>query len=223
MRQCLVGLKFGKLTVLEMIKLDHKAGMRCKCLCDCGEITIKESRNLKNGRTTSCGCNINQSHILKFKKENPQASEQEVMKERIKSHTQWNGECLEWTATLSNGYGTFVHNGRVINASRASWIAEYGPIPKERLVLHHCDNRKCCRVEHLFLGSHKDNTEDMIKKRRDRWDTCRKFPVGTREKVGALREAGKMYREIMVELSLTVDQVKSLLQNYKRNKKRTSS
>jgi hypothetical protein len=59
----------------------------------------------------------------------------------------------------------------------------------------------------------------MINKKRDNWETCRKFPLGTREKVGELREQGKMYREIMVEVGLTMDQVKSLLQSYKRQKK----
>jgi hypothetical protein len=155
--------------------------------------------------------------IIEWKKQHPKATEQEIMKQRIKFHTKQNGECLEWTATISNGYGTFEHKGKMMNASRAAWIATYGNIPKGMLVLHHCDNRACCNVDHLFLGTHKDNTRDMVQKKRDRWDTCRKFPVGTREKVGELRESGKMYREIMVELGLTMDQVKSLLQNYKRN------
>ncbi len=212
--------RFGKLIALSPIRIDGRAAMSWECICDCGNKTIVAGNTLREGRSKSCGCSINQSHILEFKKKNPQASEREILKERLKAHTMWNGECLEWTATISNGYGTFVHEKRVINASRASWIAQYGNIPKGMLVLHHCDNRKCCNVDHLFLGTHKDNTEDMIKKKRDRWDTCRKFPVGTREKVGELREGGKMYREIMVELNLTMDQVKSLLQNYKRNKKR---
>lgn len=214
--------RFGKLLVIEKVKIEGKASMHWKCLCECGNITITASNALNHGRTKSCGCNINQSAILKFKKQNPNATEQEIMKERIKAHTKWNGECLEWTATTSNGYGTFIHNKRMMNASRAAWIAEYGMIPKERLVLHHCDNRKCCNTDHMFLGSHKDNTEDMVKKRRDRWDTCRKFPIDIRDMVGQLRESGKMYREIMVELNLTMDQVKSLLQNYKRNKKKSS-
>ena len=141
------------------------------------------------------------------------------MKERIRNHTKWNGECLEWTATLSNGYGTFEHKGKCMNASRAAWIAQYGEPPKGMCVCHHCDNRKCCRVSHMFLGTHGANTIDMIMKGRDNWETCRKFPVGTREKVWELRQSGKLYREICVELSLTMDQVKSLLQNHKNKLK----
>jgi len=219
-RRDLTGLKFGKLTVIKIVKLEGKTGSFFECFCECGNVTITRSDSLKRGKTTSCGCNVNQSKILKFKKENPNATDIETMKERIKAHTAWNGECLEWTATTSNGYGTFIHNKKMMNASRAAWIAEYGEISKGTLVLHHCDNRRCCNVNHLFLGTHKDNTQDMVKKNRDNWDTCRKFPVGTREKVGELREQGKMYREIMIELDLTMNQVKSLLQNYKRNLKK---
>ncbi len=141
------------------------------------------------------------------------------MKERIKAHTEWKGECLEWTATISNGYGTFVYKGKCINASRAAWIAQHGEIPKGLCVCHKCDNRKCCRVSHLFLGTHGSNTLDMIKKGRDNWQTCRKFPIGTREKIWEMRVQGKMYKEIAKELSLTMDQVKSLLQNHKNKMK----
>jgi len=216
----LLNQRFGSILVLETAKVPEKTGIYYKCMCDCGNISYVRKDSLIRGRTKSCGCKTNKSKIIKFKKENPSATEQEIMKERIKAHTKWNGECLEWTATSSNGYGIFLLNKRLINASRAAWIAEYGPVHKGKLVLHHCDNRKCCRVEHLFLGTHKDNTADMILKKRDNWETCRKFPIGTREKVGELRESGKMYREIMVELNLTMDQVKSLLQNFKRQKKR---
>ena len=41
-----------------------------------------------------------------------------------------------------------------------------GPIPNLILVCHSCDNPSCINPEHLFLGSPKDNTQDMIKKQR---------------------------------------------------------
>lgn len=49
---------------------------------------------------------------------------------------------------------------------RVMYAAEVGQIPLGLLVLHKCDNPKCCNPEHLFLGTHKDNTQDCIAKGR---------------------------------------------------------
>ena len=198
----MTGQRFGKLVALNMKRLLGKSQIYWECRCDCGNICIVSGNAMRESRSTSCGCNTNQSAILKFKRENPNATPQEIMKERIKAHTKWVGECLEWTATLSNGYGTFEHQGKCMNASRAAWIASKGDIPKGLCVLHHCDNRKCCRVSHMFLGTHASNTEDMIRKGRDNWQTCRKFPIGTREKVWELRQDGMKYIDISKLLHL---------------------
>lgn len=82
--------------------------------------------------------------------------------------------CWIWTSSLSgNGYGTFCtydHGNRKKPkhhvASRLSWELFRGPIPEGFLVCHHCDNRLCVNPEHLFLGSYKDNTQDMFNKKR---------------------------------------------------------
>ena len=45
------------------------------------------------------------------------------------------------------------------------------PIPDGLLVCHVCDNRPCIAVEHLFLGTHQENTDDARRKGRLRWAT----------------------------------------------------
>lgn len=212
--------KFGKLIALIPRKFEGRNPIYWDCVCECGNTALIAGVTLRSGKATSCGCNVNQSAILRFKKQNPNASPQEILKERIKAKTKWVGDCLEWTATISNGYGTFVYNKKCINASRAAWIAEHGEIAKGLCVLHKCDNRKCCNTKHLFLGTHKQNTADMIKKGRDNWETTRKFPIGTREKAWELRQQGKSWKEIAEELNLKISQIGSLLQNYKNKLKR---
>lgn len=51
--------------------------------------------------------------------------------------------------------------------SRKAWVKAYGAIPDGMWVLHRCDNPLCINLGHLFLGTAKDNTEDMFRKARD--------------------------------------------------------
>ena len=47
----LTGQKFGMLTAVEWMR-----GGYWRCLCECGNETIVDTRNLTTGHTTSCGC-----------------------------------------------------------------------------------------------------------------------------------------------------------------------
>lgn len=53
----LVGQRFGKLTVIERIKV-HGKDTQYKCLCDCGNYTIVDGRALPTGGVGSCGCGV---------------------------------------------------------------------------------------------------------------------------------------------------------------------
>lgn len=57
-------------------------------------------------------------------------------------------------------------DGKQQHASRAVWEEAHGPIPEGHLICHHCDNRPCFELLHLFLGTPKDNTQDCIAKGR---------------------------------------------------------
>ena len=75
--------------------------------------------------------------------------------------------CWTWKASRSDtGYGCF-YDRRAYHAHRYSWILANGPIPDGMLVLHSCDNRACVRPDHLSIGTHRDNTADMLSKGRE--------------------------------------------------------
>jgi len=78
-------------------------------------------------------------------------------------------ECWVWGIKKSKeSYGVTRLNGIPIAAHRASWIIHRGKIPSGKFILHRCDVRRCVNPDHLFLGTAKDNADDMIKKGRQK-------------------------------------------------------
>lgn len=75
--------------------------------------------------------------------------------------------CTEWTGALNRqGYGAVYIHRTLKRAHRVSWELANGPIPDGMCVLHKCDNRACTDPQHLFLGTRKDNVQDMMDKGR---------------------------------------------------------
>jgi hypothetical protein len=78
-------------------------------------------------------------------------------------------ECWLWTnATTGGGYGTIRINNKKYPTHRLVYELNYGKIPDGMHVCHKCDNPPCCNPSHLFLGTHKDNMLDKMKKCRQR-------------------------------------------------------
>lgn len=81
--------------------------------------------------------------------------------------------CWNWTkGKHPYGYGKYIYtqNGKKfhMSAHRLSWLVFKGEIPNGMRICHNCpngDNPSCCNPDHLFLGTAKDNTHDMIKKK----------------------------------------------------------
>lgn len=77
--------------------------------------------------------------------------------------------CHEFTGCLDNsGYGKASSGGVIDRTHRISWREHHGAIPDGMCVLHKCDNRKCVNPDHLFVGTKKDNCDDMMRKGRGR-------------------------------------------------------
>lgn len=73
--------------------------------------------------------------------------------------------CWPWMrSTIRGGYGQFTCGSRSIKAHKTAFYYANGYWP--RLALHSCDNPICCNPKHLWDGTHKDNTQDMLRKGR---------------------------------------------------------
>lgn len=52
----LTGLRFGKLTAIELAGKNNSGQTLWKCLCDCGGEKTTTTKRLRNGDCRSCGC-----------------------------------------------------------------------------------------------------------------------------------------------------------------------
>lgn len=96
--------------------------------------------------------------------------------------------CWLWQASKDGkGYGQFRVFGRGASpakAHRVSYMIENGEVPDGKEVCHRCDNPSCVNPDHLFLGTHYENMQDMKAKRRG----C----VPSKGKPGELNNAAKL-------------------------------
>lgn len=79
--------------------------------------------------------------------------------------------CWEWQAAIKDtGYGVFQigkwQASKLVKAHRYAWELTNGAIPDGLWVLHKCDNPKCVRPDHLFLGDAFTNMNDCAAKGR---------------------------------------------------------
>jgi len=167
-RLSLIGQKFNKLTIIEE---DGHVGKSYayKCKCECGTIREKVKwSELKRGKTKSCGCDYPKGHCKPGK-----TTEQyhEHVRKELLCRINIVGECWEYIGQIDhNGYGrkTFGQGleKRKRPVNQIAYILWKGEISEGKFICHTCDNRKCFNPDHLWVGTCKENLDDMRKKGR---------------------------------------------------------
>ena len=140
-------LKNGKLT------LDDVKQIREKVLA--GPINIGELvKQYNTSRQTIHGVVYNRSWHdssynppVKIKK----VSHKKPLAERFWKKVNKEGDCWNWTAYSSKGFGHFNIDQSPRIAHRVAYELTYGPIPTGMKVLRSCDNELCVKPDHLYL------------------------------------------------------------------------
>lgn len=198
----LTGRVFGRLTVAAFLERRNRT-TRWLCRCECGGETQSTSSNLTGGHVTSCGC--------AWRKRPPVP--------RFWAKVRKSEGCWEWQGFLNKGYGHITVNGKPMAVHRYSYILSCGVIPDGLFVLHKCDNRACVRPDHLFLGTHQENMEDMATKGRAARPAGEKHPRAklTAHQIGEIRDlhaAGQHdFKQIASMFGICLEHVRKIVKH----------
>lgn len=102
--------------------------------------------------------------------------------------------CWVWTASIAGkGYGQIKlpKQRKQIYAHRLSYLIHKGELQDGQFVCHTCDNPRCVNPEHLFVGTAKDNQQDMKAKGRHLY--------GSKNVRAVLND--EIVKEILIDLS----------------------
>ena len=118
------------------------------------------------------------------------------------------GNCLLFG---KDGYGNFWDGRTQIGANRFSLSLKIGrPLTRSEFACHTCDNPSCVNPDHLFLGSAKLNSEDMVRKgRKEKGEDVGGAKLTEKDviRIRALYKKGKTQKYIAKLFSVTPDNV----------------
>lgn len=121
-----------------------------------------------------------------------------------KKYRKTDNGCWLWLLSTCSGtgYGQLTRDYKNLLAHRVAYELYVGPIPEGLYVLHKCDNRICVNPEHLWLGTHIDNMEDMRNKNRAAKGQRVASAVLTEDQVRFIREHYKGHSRTYGEKAL---------------------
>lgn len=75
-------------------------------------------------------------------------------------------ECWNWVGSVKHGYGNLHNDKRNIGSHKLSYILHRGKVPEGKEVCHRCNNRACVNPNHLYVGTHKQNMQQVTADKR---------------------------------------------------------
>jgi DNA-binding CsgD family transcriptional regulator len=127
----------------------------------------------------------------------------------------WTGPdtCTRWKGRQDkDGYPMYAYQSKDWRASRLLWTITWGDLQDGLLVRHTCDNPACLNIDHLLIGTPKQNTSDALK--RNRMVGPRKINLKEQASINELISKGYSKAEIARTLGVS----DSTITNYTRGK-----
>lgn len=205
-KEDLSGTRFGQLLVVSSVSVGPRILWKCLCDCGVEKLCYrKDLKNgkiscsafcaiLKNRKIlarqkacTLCGKIFDPGYGVKrtlrtmcseicHKKSITRPCTAELFWQKVAKRSKI--ECWLWTAgKFVTGYGAYRWHGQAAYTHRLAWEFANGPIPPGLMICHKCDVRACCNPSHMFLGTARDNNDDMAHKGRRRGKNSRKPKV----------------------------------------------
>lgn len=114
-----------------------------------------------------------------------------------------------------DGYGVVGVLKKQKRAQRVVFEYFFGEIPSGMFVCHKCDVRQCINPEHLFIGTPRDNTADMISKGRAIHPRGELHPASKLKhedvlKIRKMRESGEKLSAIASKFGISFQHVSAI-------------
>lgn len=112
----------------------------------------------------------------------------------------WEGYAKQVTKTYIQPRVTY--KNKVFSVPRLVWILFNGDVPTGLSVCHKCDVSLCVNPNHLYIGTHKDNMNDLVSRGRGRTSNQ---TMGPNEVIKAkeLRASGYKVKDIAARFGIT--------------------
>lgn len=112
--------------------------------------------------------------------------------------------CWNWLGNKDRqGYGYCYFVPGQTKAPRASYRIFKGRIPKDKLIMHSCDNPSCVNPEHLSVGTHAENQAQKAERGRSLRGELNNSAKLTREEVLEIFRDDRAYRVIAADYGVS--------------------
>ena len=177
----------------------------------------KAKGNMYKKNYCQCGCGIeipkydNKNRLRKYVNGHTRKGKYKTLQEVFWNNIKINkNKCWVWRGYVdSKGYGRVFFKGKKYFAHRFMLIFKNIKI-KNKEVCNKCDNPRCVNPEHLFIGNHRDNMIDCLKK--DRWGSAK---IKTKEikEIIYKYQKGFLQKEIAIEYGVSQSQISRIINN----------